>query len=67
MIRCQTCPVCASEPVIDSPNLTPWFCSNADCDVLAWDPYSTLEQNLLDARPADVTERRPDDAGTNQT
>jgi hypothetical protein len=31
--------------------IKPWFCQNDDCNVLAWDPDSTLEENLMDASP----------------
>lgn len=50
-LLCLTCPVCGSEPLIASPMLTPWLCSSEDCNVFGWDPYSTLEENLTDARP----------------
>ena len=30
--------------------MTPWFCVDDDCEALAWDPYSTLAENLMDAR-----------------
>jgi hypothetical protein len=36
------------------PQITPWFCSNEECDVLAWDPYSTLQENLMDAAPVQI-------------
>jgi hypothetical protein len=55
-LRCFHCPVCGAEAALSTLNLTPWFCSNDDCDVLAWDPYSSLEENLTDARPISVTE-----------
>jgi hypothetical protein len=56
--RLQTlfCPVCSSLPVLAGRGVTPWFCSNTKCDVLAWDPYSTLEENLMDATPVTIEE-----------
>jgi hypothetical protein len=49
--RCLVCPVCGAPPVFATLNLTPWFCGTEDCIVLSWDPYSTLEENLMDAAP----------------
>lgn len=54
-LSCLTCPLCGAPPALAWPSLTPWFCTNEDCDALAWDPYSTLAENLMDARRADVT------------
>jgi hypothetical protein len=48
------CPLCGAPPAVASLNLTPWFCSNDDCDVLAWDPYSTLQENLMNAAPVEI-------------
>lgn len=53
-LQCLTCPLCGSQPAMAWAELTPWFCRNEDCDALAWDPYSTLEENLMDARQAQV-------------
>ena len=50
-IKCPTCPICGSEPLFILPGILPWFCPQDACDVLAWDPYSTLEENLTDAQP----------------
>ena len=50
------CPVCGAMPVLAGRGVTPWFCSNTKCDVLAWDPYSTLEENLMDAAPVTIKE-----------
>jgi hypothetical protein len=67
-IQCPTCPLCGSQPAFTLPGLTPWFCSNDDCNVLGWDPYSTLDENLLDAGRArifiDGVEQPPDSAGS---
>lgn len=51
-LKCLFCPVCGAEPSFAWAEITPWFCTNDDCTVLAWDPYSTLEENLTDASPA---------------
>jgi hypothetical protein len=32
------------------------FCSNNDCEVLCWDPWVSQDENLLDMRPALITE-----------
>jgi hypothetical protein len=48
--------VCGAPPVLAAPGITPWFCTNLKCDVLAWDPYSTLEANLMDASPVTIEE-----------
>jgi hypothetical protein len=40
--------------VVAWPSLVPWFCNNDECDVLGWDPYSTLEENLMDASPVTI-------------
>jgi len=53
-ILTAVCPVCSAHPALAFGNLTPWFCSNDECDVLAWDPYSTLAENLMDATPVQV-------------
>jgi hypothetical protein len=50
-VKCPKCPVCGAEPVLSWPTITPWFCPNEECDVLGWDPYSTLAENLMDAAP----------------
>lgn len=50
------CPVCGALPVLAGRGVTPWFCSNLKCDVLGWDPYSTLEENLMDAAPVTIKE-----------
>jgi hypothetical protein len=44
------CPMCGGAPLLATPELIPWFCVNDDCIALAWDPYSTLEELLTDAR-----------------
>jgi hypothetical protein len=54
-IECPTCPVCGSEPLYAFRELLPWFCPRDECVVLAWDPYSSLEANLTDAAPVQVT------------
>jgi len=51
VILCPRCPVCGRPPLFALEQITPWFCASDDCNVLAWDPYSTLEENLTDARP----------------
>jgi hypothetical protein len=46
-----TCPVCSGPPAFGPTPWTPWFCGNDDCEVLGWDPYATLEENLMNAGP----------------
>lgn len=48
-IRCPVCPMCGAFPTFAWVELVPWFCPNDDCNVLAWDPYSTAQENLQDA------------------
>ena len=48
------CPVCSAPPLFAWAEITPWFCTNDECDVLGWDPYSTLAENLMDATPVEV-------------
>lgn len=59
-LLCITCPLCSGPAAIPSPNLTPWFCVNDDCECLAWDPYATLAENLMDAHPISIIEMPPD-------
>lgn len=66
-LRCLTCPLCDGPPALAWPVLTPWFCVNDDCEALAWDPYSSLAENLMDAHAADITITPPPAAGTDQT
>lgn len=56
-ILCPTCPVCSGWPAFAWVELTPWFCVNDECDVLAWDPYSSLDENLLDVAAAEPFEK----------
>jgi len=52
-IKCAQCPMCGTFPSFAWVELTPWFCPNEDCSVLAWDPYSTARENLDDAHEWD--------------
>lgn len=49
IIQCPCCPICSGPAVLPFPGLTPWFCGAYDCITFAWDPYLTLEENLLNA------------------
>lgn len=49
------CPVCSWPPVVAWEVLTPWFCSNPDCKCLAWDPFATLDENLMNAGPVQTS------------
>lgn len=60
-IVCPSCPLCSGPPSFNWAELTPWFCPNEECDVLAWDPYSTLQENLTDARPIEYVEGVPEE------
>jgi hypothetical protein len=53
-IKTARCPICGGLPMFESPTLIPWFCMDDRCDVLGWDPYSTLDENLMDAAPVQV-------------
>lgn len=55
-IKTPACPVCSGPPSFNWAEITPWFCINDDCDVLAWDPYSSLEENLMNAGTAEIHE-----------
>lgn len=57
-IQCPRCPLCDSPPVLGLTLILPWFCSTESCLVLAWDPFETLEANLMDAAPITETERQ---------
>jgi hypothetical protein len=48
-IVCPTCPICDGPPVLALPELTPWFCGSDGCITLAWDPYTPLTENLMNA------------------
>jgi hypothetical protein len=37
------------------------WCWNDDCQVLCWDPWVSLDENMLDMSPAIVTENEPPD------
>lgn len=56
MILCPTCPLCSQPPHVGLDGLSPWFCGTDDCPALCWDPYSSLEENLTNAGPVEVTE-----------
>lgn len=45
---CPTCPLCGGEPMFRTPTLLPWFCMDDRCDVFGWNPYHTLDENLMD-------------------
>lgn len=47
-IKCPQCPMCGSFPTFAWVELTPWFCPNDNCEVLAWDPYSSAHENFAD-------------------
>jgi hypothetical protein len=54
LIKTWRCPLCGGRAMFESLTLVPWFCMDDRCDVLGWDPYSTLEENLMDAAPVQV-------------
>lgn len=54
-IQCPSCPICSGPAVLPLPFLTPWFCGAEGCITFAWDPYKTLEENLMDASPLQET------------
>jgi hypothetical protein len=51
-VKCPRCPLCGSAPLYAWTGLVPWFCPAEDCDALAWDPFVTLEDNLMNAAKA---------------
>jgi hypothetical protein len=61
-ILCPNCPVCGQPPTLALAGMSQWFCGTDGCVVLCWEPYSTLEANLLHASPATVTETREEDS-----
>jgi hypothetical protein len=56
--------MCGSEPSFAWAEIVPWFCPNEDCQVFAWDPYSSASQNLAAASTVVVTEQLQDDTPT---
>jgi hypothetical protein len=61
-VKCPRCPVCDSEPAMGiHPMLAQAWCWNDDCQVLCWDPWVSLDENMLDMSPAIVTENEPPD------
>lgn len=62
-IKCPTCPVCGAPPMPMSIQLGQAFCTNEDCNVLAWDPYSTKDQNLFDGEYAKINGEAPPKVG----
>lgn len=64
-VKCPLCPVCDSEPMLPiSPMFAQAFCPNDDCKVLCWDPWATLDENMLDMQPAIITENGEPRDGT---
>lgn len=53
-VLCPRCPLCDAEPMLLFPGLEQCWCPNDDCPVWQWTPWATLEENLMDATPADV-------------
>ena len=43
------CPLCDQPPAIMLPGATQAFCGNDDCTLLCWNPFASLDANLLDA------------------
>lgn len=60
-IVCPRCPICSGPAVLPLPELLPWFCGNDECITFAWDPYCTLEENLMDATRVLWTEAPPEE------
>ena len=58
-IKSPNCPVCGAEPLPMSILLGQGFCSNDDCNMLTWDPYSTKETNLFNAEYAKINGEEP--------
>lgn len=58
-IKCPTCPICGSAPGAGllgiSPLMAQCFCVNEDCAVLLWDPWVSLDENLLNAGTPTIT------------
>jgi hypothetical protein len=54
LILCPRCPVCDGPPVLAWPQLSPWFCGSDGCITFAWDPFASLEDNLMDAAPVNL-------------
>jgi hypothetical protein len=40
--------------VLAWPQLSPWFCGSDGCITFAWDPFASLEDNLMDAAPVNL-------------
>lgn len=56
-IQTATCPQCGAPPILPIPQLTPWFCTDAECPILGWDPYRTVSELLMDALGQLIEER----------
>lgn len=50
------CPLCDWPPLIVLGGGTRAFCQNLECDVLAWDPSVSLDENLLSFRSLTLEE-----------
>lgn len=48
-VLCPTCPLCGSVPPFIYPSFAQAFCTNEDCDVILWEPWVSLAQNLMNA------------------
>jgi hypothetical protein len=56
-ILCPDCPLCGQPPYMVMGGGTQAFCFTDDCPVFTWDPSVSLDQNLLDMKPVQITDR----------
>lgn len=47
-----TCPLCGAAPPFIFPSFAQAFCPNEDCDVILWEPWVSLAENLMNANTA---------------
>lgn len=55
-IKTPNCPKCGAAPLFHG--VTPFFCTNTECDVMAWQPHLTSDELL--ANPTVMTNLNED-------
>ena len=51
-VLCPRCPLCGAEPPFIHPNFAQAFCPSEECDVILWEPWVSLAENLMNANTA---------------
>lgn len=52
-ILCPRCPLCGAKPPFIWPSFAQAFCPNEECDVIVWEPWVSLAENLMNANTVD--------------